>query len=388
MIDNPRPTILIVDYVIDNIKTLMEAFKSDYTCVFAKSGKTALEIAVGKKPDLILLDIDMPEMDGYEVCRRLKKNESTCNIPIIFVTGMNSVEDETKGLELGALDYITKPFSIPIVRARVKNHLELKRHGDLLLEANEKIMDSIRYARTIQTAFLPDERDIAARLDNYCILWKPKEIIGGDIYTFKAYREGFLIAVMDWTGHGVPGAIMTMIAGSSFDRALEKVGYTDPGLILRKLNGLVKTSLHQHRAETDSDDGLDIGVCYVDEIRRTLVYAGAKIDLYNVRGGDVCRIPADKQSIGYKSSKLDFNYVNHKVQLDPSPVFFMCTVGIFHQTGGPRGFSFGRKRFEALISDCHEKSLMEQKKLIDEAMENYRAAEPQLDDITIIGFSA
>ncbi len=127
-----KQKILIVDDAPANIGILGQTLMADYELRVATNGAAALDIAVADSPDIILLDIMMPGMDGYEVCRRLKDNESTRHIPVIFVTGKSEEEDETKGLELGAVDYITKPFSAPIVKARVKNHLELKRRGDLL----------------------------------------------------------------------------------------------------------------------------------------------------------------------------------------------------------------------------------------------------------------
>ena len=125
--------ILMVDDSPVNIRMLIDALQSDYELSVATNGPDALEIAGSHTPpDLILLDIMMPGMDGYEVCRLFKENEATRDIPIIFVTGKNDDRDETKGLELGAVDYITKPFSIPIVKARIRTHLELKNKRDLL----------------------------------------------------------------------------------------------------------------------------------------------------------------------------------------------------------------------------------------------------------------
>lgn len=125
--------ILIVDDVPMNIKVLAEIIKSpDYEILAATDGKTALQLSASEKPDLILLDIMMPNIDGYEVCKRLKFDKQTKNIPIIFVTARGEEDDETRGLELGAVDYITKPINPLIVKARVKNHLELKRKRDTL----------------------------------------------------------------------------------------------------------------------------------------------------------------------------------------------------------------------------------------------------------------
>ena len=121
-----KPTILIVDDTPANLSLLCDVLKSDYRTKAAVNGEKALKLAFsGTPPDLILLDIMMPGMDGYEVCRRLKANPATRNIPVIFVTAMSEVEDETRGLELGAVDYVTKPISAPIVKARVKTHLAL-----------------------------------------------------------------------------------------------------------------------------------------------------------------------------------------------------------------------------------------------------------------------
>jgi diguanylate cyclase (GGDEF)-like protein len=127
-----RSKLLLVDDVRANLLLLKKLLEQDYDCATATDGASALEQAVNNPPDLILLDILMPELDGYEVCRRLKNDPRTTHIPVIFLTHLNEEEDEKKGLEAGAIDYIAKPFRLPIVKARVRNHLELKRRGDLL----------------------------------------------------------------------------------------------------------------------------------------------------------------------------------------------------------------------------------------------------------------
>ena len=133
-----KNTILLVDDSPENIDLLGDVLKQDYEIKVALSGEKALKIAGSKNlPDIILLDIMMPGMDGYEVCRRLKSDAKTQDIPVIFVTSMSEVEDETKGLEVGAIDYITKPISPAIVKARVKNHLELKEAREYLKNQNE-----------------------------------------------------------------------------------------------------------------------------------------------------------------------------------------------------------------------------------------------------------
>ena len=133
-----KPIILVVDDTPDNLIMMSNLLKNDYKVKIANSGEKALRIASSESPpDLILLDIMMPGMDGYEVCSSLKHEPNTMNIPVIFLTAKSEVEDEKKGLELGAVDYITKPISPPIVLARVKNHLALKAMDAFLRDQND-----------------------------------------------------------------------------------------------------------------------------------------------------------------------------------------------------------------------------------------------------------
>lgn len=129
-----RSKVLIIDDELTNIRILAESLRGEHEALFATSGERGLVLAVEQSPDLILLDIMMPGMDGYTVCKTLKSNPNTKNIPVIFITAKGLIEDELKGLGLGAVDYITKPFQVPIVKARVRTHLDLKRKNDLLEE--------------------------------------------------------------------------------------------------------------------------------------------------------------------------------------------------------------------------------------------------------------
>ena len=132
--DLKKPKVLIIDDAMANIKVLGAALKSDYKILFAMNALDGINSAVENKPDIILLDVIMPEMDGYEACRRLKADEKTRSIPIIFITSRTGEEDEQHGLDLGAVDYIHKPFSPSLVKARLHNQIELKNHRDHLEE--------------------------------------------------------------------------------------------------------------------------------------------------------------------------------------------------------------------------------------------------------------
>lgn len=149
-----RKTILIVDDTPANIQVLNELLHKDYRVLFSTDGKEALKLAAESTPDLILLDIMMPDMDGYEVCRRLKGDEALKDIPIIFVTALSEEENESQGLDLGAVDYISKPFNPGIVLLRVKNHLQLKTQRDKLTQLVDELQEAMAKVKLL-SGFIP-----------------------------------------------------------------------------------------------------------------------------------------------------------------------------------------------------------------------------------------
>ncbi|MBF0159531.1 MAG: SpoIIE family protein phosphatase [Magnetococcales bacterium] len=201
-----KPVVLVVDDTPENIDILKGALSQDYSIKPAINGATALRIAAAlPQPDLVLLDIMMPEMDGHQVCQRLKAHESTRDIPVIFVTAMSKDTDELLGLQLGAVDYITKPFSIPIVQARIKTHLALRtahraldHHNQLLLQ-ERRIIESI--ILKMRQADVVDQRYL-----NFLVA--PVERTAGDMLMATFTPDGRqLVMLGDFTGHGLSAAI-------------------------------------------------------------------------------------------------------------------------------------------------------------------------------------
>ena len=283
--------ILIVDDTPENIDVLGEVL-SDYKKQVALNGENALKIAFGEnKPDLILLDIMMPGMSGFDVCKILKEDERTKDIPIIFITAKSEVEDETKGLQLGAVDFIPKPISPPVVLARVKNHLMLKSAQAKLIDQNKKLVernmyitDSINYAKRIQNAILDDEDQLIELFPESFVIYLPKDIVSGDFYWFCELEGKKIIAVVDCTGHGVPGSMMSMIGHTLLNEIVKVKKVTDPGKILNLLNRRIIIEL-QKGINTQSFDGMDVGLCVIDEKNKTISFAGAYRSLYYFQDG-------------------------------------------------------------------------------------------------------
>jgi serine phosphatase RsbU (regulator of sigma subunit) len=264
---------------------------------------------------------------------------------------------------------------------------ELHRSMRELEAANVRIMESIHYARTIQQSILPTQASIAAHVPDYFVIWRPKDVIGGDLFWFDGHGGGFLFAVIDCTGHGVPGAIMTMISCTTLSRVVNEVGCTDPAKVLGQLNRLVQGALSRQSEQPLADDGLDIGICYVDASRTTLTFAGARISLFYSRNGDVHEIKGDRHSAGYRSSDPDYCFTNHYVEIDSSMRFYMATDGVHDQIGGERNLPFGKKRFKRLLIEHHTKPFSRQRELLLEAFMEYKGEDVQRDDVTVVGFT-
>jgi serine phosphatase RsbU (regulator of sigma subunit) len=248
----PRPRVLIVDDAPENIRMLMGFLGKMCSVQAATSGSKALEFARGSaKPDLILLDVMMPEMSGYDVCMELKSDQTTHSIPVIFVTGLNDVADEERGLAMGAVDYISKPFHAELVRARVSNHLELKRHRDHLEREVKERTDELLTAQRMQQR-LQSELDVASRLQRSMLPEpltggkRPSEFalatylqaaraVGGDLYDyFLLDGRKLLFLVGDVSDKGIAAALF-MVQVRTLARSLASRS-TSPGDLLVQLN--------------------------------------------------------------------------------------------------------------------------------------------------------
>src|SRR6267378_4013395 len=227
--------ILIVDDTPTNIGVISGALKDSYKTKIATNGQKALALACAEdKPDLILLDVMMPEMDGYEVCMRLKADPSTRAIPVIFLTGQTGAEDETRGFEVGAVDYVHKPFSPAVVKARVRSHILLREARAQLASQLLALNIELEMARQIQLSILPHSLpqlpglDIAAR-------FLPMTSVAGDFYDFIQIDNTHLGMLMaDVSGHGLPSALIASMLQVALTA---QVGHSsEPAKVLRGLN--------------------------------------------------------------------------------------------------------------------------------------------------------
>lgn len=238
----PRPTILAVDDTPENLDVVKGILVGEYTVKVAVNGKVALKIAESQSPDLILLDIMMPEIDGYEVCRQLKANPATRDIPVIFLTAKGETADEAEGFNIGAADYILKPVNPPLLKARVKTHLALKQNMDKLQDAyavidkqRERMQEELNVARDIQMSMVPDTFPAFPGHEEFGIhaLLKPAREIGGDFYDYYFIDQDKLcICVGDVSGKGVPAALF-MAVTQTLIKATAGEDYSPASIVTR-----------------------------------------------------------------------------------------------------------------------------------------------------------
>ena len=252
--------------------------------------------------------------------------------------------------------------------------------------ANKKTLDSIQYAKRIQRSLLPSLKEVKKHLPESFIIWLPRDIVAGDVYFTSFFESGSILAVIDCTGHGVPGAFMTMLASSGLNRIINDEKILDPAEILQRLSFFVKMSLHQDTDDAPSDDGMDIAICRVNSVYRTLTYAGSRFPLTYIHQNKIHTVKGDRQSIGYKKSDLDFRFTNHKIAIKKGMSFYLYSDGIIDQLGGEKRHSFGTRRFNHLLRETSQEPFEKQQNRIIQAFEAYKGRNETQDDVTVIGF--
>ncbi len=254
-----------------------------------------------------------------------------------------------------------------------------------LAQKNKDITSSIQYAKRIQLAILPPLEQIFKYFPQSFILYKPKDIVSGDFYWFGVKDGKKIIAAVDCTGHGVPGAFMSMIGHNLLNQIISENGITQPDEILNALHRGVQAALKQGTNVVDTSDGMDVAICCIDTKNETLAFAGAYRPLFIVNGEKFSKIEADKNPIGGSQLDADRKFTAHTVKINKGDTFYMASDGYADQFGGEKGKKFMVKRFNELMLAMQPQSMEEQCKTLDQTFENWRGTYQQIDDILVIG---
>ena len=388
---NLRPHLLIVDDAPSDIRILLENLKDLYRVQVATSGAKALRLAQQSPPDLILLDVLMPEMDGYEVLARLQKMPECASVPVIFLTSLQQPVDEERAFELGAVDYITKPYHPPLVKARIRNHLELKRHRDHLEQmvesrsqeltdarlARQKLENDLKLANQLQLSMLPPAHGLARGKLGYQVaaLLRPARAIGGDLYDYIPLSGDRLIfAVGDVSDKGVTAALF-MVRVVTLLHWLAP-SFIDPAQLLHDLNQALCR-----------DNGacmfVTLGCGLLDLKRHQILYAsggheppwllspGRSAQLLELSGGPALGL--------FESAE----YPLHTLALQAGQSFLLTSDGVTDATNS-HNQAFGLERLRSLLNSSEEVAPAAVVAHCRQALEQFTSGSEPFDDQTIL----
>jgi serine phosphatase RsbU (regulator of sigma subunit) len=263
--------------------------------------------------------------------------------------------------------------------------------AEALQELHTEMMDSVNYAGRIQSSLLPNRALLNSGLRSVGVLWEPRDIVGGDVYwRTEADHEGtFTLALIDCTGHGVPGSLMSMLVVSALNRIYAEKPSIGPGEALSNLGNLVRTALNQDREDCQSNDGFDAGLCKIDTQKKTITFSGARTNCFVVPKENVAimRLLGEKQALGYPGQTPYTPLEEYELAIDKCETFFMASDGVLDQPGGDNSRAYGPKRLlQHLENHRHlgaEALMMHTKTAVD----LWRGAETRRDDVSALAFS-
>ncbi len=358
---------------------------------------------VKERIPIVLNDVDIPILVG-------KKPESLVYVPLISgekVIGVFSVQSLKKhsypqdnvDLLIAISAYIATALENARAFARIKEQqVELEKQAsfiqlanvtlserNLVLEnLNAKVRENIAYAETIQRAVLPPESELQEHLGNHVIFYKPMEVISGDFYWMQRVEFSTLVAVVDCTGHGIPGAFMSMIGNDLLNQIVLEKGTTNPSWILTELHYAVRRALKQTNDLESNQDGMDVCLCRID--KEGITFAGARRSLYIVQSGEILELEGDTKPIGGFQRESKRTFSSKRIDFDrTAPTMLYLTSDGYADQHNAKREKFGTKRLEALFRHIAHEDMTTQHSIIAKAMSEHQGATPQRDDMTILG---
>jgi sigma-B regulation protein RsbU (phosphoserine phosphatase) len=370
-------TVLAVDDTPENLDVVKGILTPEYLVKAAINGPMALKIVEKQPPDIILLDIMMPGMSGYEVCEKLKSNPETKDIPIIFLTAMNQTEDESSGFELGASDYITKPVNPPILQARVRTHLALNQAYSIIKGQKDRMEEELNVGRNIQMSMVPldfpaypdhDEFDLHALL-------KPAREVGGDFYDFFLVSQDELCVVVgDVSGKGVPAALFMAVT-----RTMMKTRASDdssPASIMTAVNDELSADNSESMFVT-----LFLGIFNIRTGEFRYTNAGHNLPYIKRVSGEIETI---EQLHGPIAGAVEgLAYKQDSLILQPGDLLLMFTDGVSEAMDAGSNL-FGEQRIIDFLTNMVGSEPKDTVDGLADAVDVYADKEPQFDDITIL----
>jgi serine phosphatase RsbU (regulator of sigma subunit) len=261
---------------------------------------------------------------------------------------------------------------------------EIREQKDEIEKQNEEITASIKYAERIQKAVVPSYERASELLPEHFVLWRPRDIVSGDFWWMTQKNGKVVIVAADCTGHGVPGAFVSMLGVSFLNEIVNKMEHIKANEILNQLRYHVKTTMKQTGKEGEAKDGMDLALVVLDLSNQKIQYAGAYNPLYLIRKGELIEFKADRNPIGIYIKELD-SFTNHDIEVQKGDTLYIFSDGFVDQFGGEKGHKFKSKQFKELLLSIQKNPMLEQEMILDQTIDEWRGNFEQVDDIIIVG---
>lgn len=271
-----------------------------------------------------------------------------------------------------------------------KQKVEIEKQRDLADKQRKNLTSSIQYARRIQSAVMPKPEMLSEHFKDNFILYKPRDIVSGDFYWFAQKDNLIVVAAADCTGHGVPGAFMSMLGVAYLNEIVNKIAINihinslNADEIINQLRERVITSLHQSENKRDPKDGMDIALCIIDIEKKKLQYAGAYNPLIIIRKGELLEHKGDKMPVSFHR-RMNVPFSRHEIELQSNDSLYLFSDGYIDQFGGEQGHKYLMKRFKQKLLDIHKKPMQEQKLILENEFNQWRGEYGQIDDVLVVG---
>ncbi|HEX8517325.1 MAG TPA: tetratricopeptide repeat protein [Bacteroidia bacterium] len=271
-------------------------------------------------------------------------------------------------------------------REKRKANSEIMLQKNIIEEKNKSITDSIRYAQYIQQSILPDNETINRLIPESFVLYRPKDIVSGDFYWISLSGDYIYIAVVDCTGHGVPGAFMSMVGHNVLSNAIKQLYLPSTSELLSFLQAEVTDLFSQNSQKYNVRDGMDLSLVRVDMKNRKMQFSGANNPVYHIHNGVLVEYKGNKVAISAQNENKDFVFSSHEIDIDTSDMIYLFSDGYADQFGGQKGKKFKYKSLQQLLLSVHRKPMNEQYKVLNETLEEWKGNLEQVDDVLILGF--
>ena len=300
---------------------------------------------------------------------------------LLYIIRVRTIKAQNDRLEQQVRE---RTHELEVANTEIEAQRDFARYQrDQIAQHQKSIMDSIQYAQTIQNSLLPSSHILKTKLPEHFILFKPRDIVSGDYYWFSEQEKHYYVAAADCTGHGVPGAFMSMLGMALMNEIINKYPDIDPDSLLNELRSQIIETLHQKGDPSAAKDGMDMVVCKVDRNNSRMLFAGANNSLYLVRGKELTEYKTDKMPVSIHLVMHPFT--SHEINLKPGDSVYLFSDGYADQFGGPRGKKFKYQPFKRLLISISEKEMHEQGLQLDREFEQWKGDADQVDDVVVIG---